>query len=40
MTILRAVSIVGVIIVIGIVASTLYVVYDSSTHAEEKGAPS
>ena len=40
MTILRAVSIVGVIIVIGIVASALYVVYDSSMHAEDKGAPS
>jgi hypothetical protein len=40
MTIFRAVSSVGIFIVIGIVASALYVVYDSSKHAEDKGVPS
>src|ERR1700731_3595532 len=36
----RAVSIVAVIIVAGIVASGLYVFYDVSMRAEDKGAPS
>src|SRR6202043_3283837 len=36
----RAVSIVAVIIVAGIVASGSYVFYDVSMHAEDKGAPS
>jgi mono/diheme cytochrome c family protein len=39
MTIFRAFSIVAVIIVAGIVASALYVFYDGSMHAEDKGAP-
>jgi mono/diheme cytochrome c family protein len=38
MTIVRAVSIVVVIIVVGIVASALYVFYDVSMHAGDKGA--
>jgi mono/diheme cytochrome c family protein len=40
MTILRAVSIPVVIIVVGAAASALYVFYDSSMHAEDKGASS
>jgi mono/diheme cytochrome c family protein len=40
MTIFRAVSIVAVVIVAGIVASASYVFYDSSMHAEDKGTPS
>ena len=40
MTIVRAFSIVAVIIVAGIVASALYVFYDVSMHAEDKGAAS
>src|ERR1700761_8331850 len=40
MTILRAVSIVAIVIVVGIVASAFYVFYDSSMHAEDRGAPS
>ena len=39
MTIVRAFSVVGVIIVAGIVASALYVFYDVSMHAGDKGAP-
>src|SRR6266446_5745627 len=39
MTVFRAVSIVAVIIVAGIVASALYVFYDVSMHAGDKGAP-
>src|ERR1700719_4488239 len=39
MTIVRAFSIVAVIIVAGIVASALYVFYDVSMHAGDKGAP-
>src|ERR1700730_16949554 len=39
MTIVRAFSIVAVIIVAGIVASALYVFYNGSMHAEDKGAP-
>jgi mono/diheme cytochrome c family protein len=39
MTVFRAVSIVGAIIVAGIVASALYVFYDVSMHAGDKGAP-
>ena len=38
MTIVRALSIVAVIIVAGIVASASYVFYDVSMHAEDKGA--
>jgi mono/diheme cytochrome c family protein len=38
-TIFRAFSIVAVIIVAGIVASVLYVFYDISMHAGDKGAP-
>jgi mono/diheme cytochrome c family protein len=40
MTIVRVFSIVAGIIVTGIVACALYVVYDSSMHAEDKGTPS
>jgi len=40
MTVFRAVSIVAVVIVAGIVASAVYVFYDSSMHAADKGAPS
>jgi mono/diheme cytochrome c family protein len=40
MTIVRVLSIVAGIIVTGIVACALYVVYDSSMHAEDKGTPS
>ena len=40
MTIFRAVSIVAVVIVAGIVGSAFYVFYDSSMHAEDKSAPS
>jgi mono/diheme cytochrome c family protein len=40
MTIVRAPSLVGVIIVTCIVASALYIFYDVSMHAEDKGAPS
>jgi len=40
MTVFRAISILAIVIVIGIVASALYVSYDSSIHAEDKGAPS
>lgn len=40
MTIFRAVSIVALVIVVGIVASIFYVFYDGSMHAEDKGAPS
>ncbi len=40
MTLFRAVSVVAVTIVAGIVASALYVFYDSSMHAEDKGTPS
>jgi mono/diheme cytochrome c family protein len=40
MTIFRAVSIVVVVIVVGIVAGAFYVFYDSSMHAEDKGPPS
>jgi mono/diheme cytochrome c family protein len=36
----RAFSIIAIIIVAGIVASALYVFYDVSMHAEDKGAPS
>ena len=39
MTVFRAVSIVAVMIVAGIVASALYVFYDVSMHAGDKGAP-
>src|SRR5579863_5186180 len=39
MTIVRAFSIVAVIIVACIVAAALYVFYDGSMHAEDKGAP-
>ena len=39
MTIVRAFSIVAVIIVAGIVASASYVFYDVSMHAEDKGMP-
>jgi mono/diheme cytochrome c family protein len=38
--IFRAFSLIAVIIVAGIVASALYVFYDVSMHAEDKGAPS
>jgi mono/diheme cytochrome c family protein len=38
-TVFRAVSIAAVIIVAGIVASALYVFYDVSMHAGDKGAP-
>ena len=38
-TVFRAVSIVAVVIVVGIVASTSYVFYDVSMHAEDKGTP-
>jgi mono/diheme cytochrome c family protein len=38
MSILKAGSIVGGIIATGIVASAVYVVYNSSMHAEDKGA--
>src|SRR5580693_8949048 len=37
MTIFRAISVVAVIIVAGIVASALYVFYDVSMHAGDKG---
>jgi mono/diheme cytochrome c family protein len=40
MTIVRAFSIVAVIIMAGIVAGALYIFYDGSMHAEDKGAPS
>src|SRR3984893_18663800 len=40
MTVVRAFSIVAVIIVACLVASGLYVFYDVSMHAEDKGAPS
>jgi mono/diheme cytochrome c family protein len=40
MTLFRTVSILAVIVVIGIVAGALYVFYDSSMQAEDKGAPS
>jgi mono/diheme cytochrome c family protein len=40
MTIFRALSIVAVVIVVGIAGSASYVFYDSSMHAEDKGAPS
>jgi mono/diheme cytochrome c family protein len=40
MTIVRAFSIVAVIIVACIVAGALYVFYDGSMHAEDKGGPS
>src|SRR3984893_13430367 len=40
MTIFRAAAIVAVVIVVGIVASTSYVFYNSSMHAEDKGPPS
>ena len=40
MTVLRAVYIGAAVVVVGIVASALYVFYDSSMHAEDKGAPS
>src|ERR1700733_4239024 len=39
MIIVRAFSIVAVIIVAGIVASASYVLYDVSMHAGDKGAP-
>src|ERR1700738_705501 len=39
MTVVRAFSIVAVIIVACLVASGLYVFYDVSMHAEDKGAP-
>jgi mono/diheme cytochrome c family protein len=38
-TVFRAVSIVAVVIVVGIVASASYVFYDVSMHAEDKGMP-
>ena len=38
-TVFRAVSIVAVVIVAGIVASASYVFYDVSMHAEDKGTP-
>ena len=38
-TVFRAVSIVAVVIVVGIVASASYVFYDVSMHAEDKGTP-
>jgi mono/diheme cytochrome c family protein len=40
MTLFRAVSIVAVVIVAGIVAGASYIFYDSSMHAEDKGPPS
>jgi hypothetical protein len=40
MTIVRAFSVVAVIILAGIVGSASYVFYDVSMHAEDKGAPS
>jgi mono/diheme cytochrome c family protein len=40
MTMVRAFSIVAVIIVAGIVASASYIFYDVSMHAEDKGVPS
>lgn len=40
MTIVRALSIVAVVAIAGIIASVLYVFYDVSMHAEDKGAPS
>jgi len=39
-TVFRAVSVVALIMVAGIVASALYVFYDISMHADDKGAPS
>ena len=39
-TVFRAVSIIAVVIVVGIVATASYVFYDGSMHAEDKGAPS
>ena len=39
MTVVRAFSIVAVMIVVGIVASASYVFYDVSMHSEDKGAP-
>src|ERR1700733_9472059 len=38
-TVFRAVSIVAVVIVVGIVVSASYVFYDVSMHAEDKGTP-
>jgi mono/diheme cytochrome c family protein len=38
-TVFRAVSIVAVVIMVGIVASASYVFYDVSMHAEDKGTP-
>src|SRR6202035_2338551 len=40
MTIFRAVSIVAVLIVAGVVAGASYIFYDSSMLAEDKGPPS